>query len=66
MTEALKPCPHCGGQAELIRPASGSRPYVMCTANFCTAPKDTEAKAIAAWNRRSALAAHEQGSGKEA
>lgn len=48
----LLPCPHCGGHAELIRPASGANPYVMCVDGYCTAPKSDEAEAIAAWNRR--------------
>ena len=51
MSEELKPCPFCGGEAALCRPPFG-KPYVCCNANFCSGPKDTEDEAIAAWNRR--------------
>ncbi len=51
MSEALKPCPFCGGAAVLCKPAFG-RPYVACMNNFCPGPKETESEAIAAWNRR--------------
>jgi len=52
----LLPCPFCGGRSEVIMPHNGSRPYVMCVGNFCTAPKETAAAAIAAWNTRADIA----------
>jgi Lar family restriction alleviation protein len=51
MAEELKPCPFCGGDAMLITPPF-SRPYVACLDNFCSGPKETPDKAVAAWNRR--------------
>lgn len=48
----LKPCPFCGGKAELITPHDGSRPYVMCVSNFCTSPQKTTLEAFIAWNTR--------------
>ncbi len=50
----LDNCKLCGGKAELIIPHDGSKPYVMCTVNYCTQPKDTAQLAIAAWNTRPA------------
>ena len=86
MTEALKPCPFCGGEAETdhLQPywhyATGVARYQSaiychgCTVNMTLChddhrdvdPDDLMAELVAAWNRRAALAAHEQGSGKEA
>jgi hypothetical protein len=51
----LKPCPFCGGPAELIRPHDGGLPYVMCVMHFCSGPQKTAEHAIAAWNRRADL-----------
>lgn len=51
----LKPCPFCGGPAELIRPHDGARTYVMCVLHFCSGPQKTAEHAIAAWNRRANL-----------
>ena len=51
----LKPCPFCGGPAELIFPHDGDRPYVMCVLNFCSGTQKTAEHAIAAWNRRADL-----------
>jgi len=48
----LLPCPFCGGEAHLVQPHDNSRPYVMCITSYCTSPKMDDAKAIAAWNRR--------------
>lgn len=51
--EALKPCPFCGGEAE-IDPRFGAV-SVDCKSCFSGAgPHDTEAEAIAAWNTRQA------------
>lgn len=49
--EELKPCPFCGGEAEIVM--SGGDRRVEC--KKCGARSDwydTEAEAIAAWNRR--------------
>ena len=64
MTEALKPCPFCGGPARTFiyngaTQASCAAGHFACAGSDVTAP-------VAMWNRRAALAAHEQGSGKEA
>ena len=53
----LKPCPFCGGEAELLcaPPASGlkSKWLVICK-NHCANqyPHESAEKAIEAWNRR--------------
>jgi len=60
MTEKLKPCPFCGSEADLIIRHSMVRPelsVVVCTLDLggcgsSTAWLETEAEAIAAWNRR--------------
>lgn len=55
MTE-LKPCPFCGGEAEILTAESMNGGYlfgIMC--NDCRSRGDvydTEAEAIAAWNTR--------------
>ena len=58
LTEALLPCPFCGGEAEMIHGAPGSH-YVKC--KQCGAASDDrfEDSAIAAWNRRSAIASRQ-------
>ncbi|MBR2208098.1 MAG: Lar family restriction alleviation protein [Synergistaceae bacterium] len=59
MSEELKPCPFCGGEAEVC--ADENEEYFVsctkCTALFgyCTdtwGEYETEAAAIEAWNRR--------------
>ena len=53
----LKPCPFCGGEAEVLTAESMNGGYlfgIMC--NDCRSRGDvydTEAEAIEAWNRRS-------------
>ncbi|MCK5610278.1 Lar family restriction alleviation protein [Candidatus Pacearchaeota archaeon] len=64
MSEKLKPCPFCGGEAELSPFGFGpvNEPSVLsgmmaCCKNekcSCTIMGDTEAEAIAAWNHRPA------------
>lgn len=54
MTE-LKPCPFCGGEAELVIDGTDDCPCIWvqckngcCSIRFC----ETEAEAIEAWNKR--------------
>lgn len=51
MSEELKPCPFCGGEAKL--PNSGGVFWAICN-NCCTYQQITHdrAEAIAAWNKR--------------
>lgn len=55
MAEKLKPCPFCGGEAELVRNSSGSY-FVRCTDRQCAARTrlfhENENGARASWNRR--------------
>ena len=55
MTE-LKPCPFCGGEAEMLTAESMNGGYLFCImCNDCRSRGDvydTEAEAIAAWNTR--------------
>jgi hypothetical protein len=48
----LKPCPFCGGEAEMIVPRDGKNPYVMCTQNYCTQPHPD---CVERWNTRADL-----------
>lgn len=61
--EELKTCPFCGGEAEIV--ISGGDRRVDC--KKCGARSDwydTEAEAIAAWNRREASCTEKQNSSK--
>ena len=54
MNEDLKPCPHCGGRANLV---GGSGLYsVTCAAEFgdktCDDYRISKAEAVTAWNTR--------------
>ena len=56
----LKPCPFCGGEAELVQHQVVGYPddfYVECVTNECIMSLgglcyETEKEAIEAWNRR--------------
>lgn len=59
----LKPCPFCGGEAELTYTSDNShKPFVQCKYGVFLKPKcvacqypwrhDSEEEAIEAWNRR--------------
>ena len=55
MSEELKPCPFCGGEAGVE--ICGDGYYVTCQSHKClisplTGDYETEAAAIVAWNRR--------------
>ena len=55
MSETLKPCPFCGGEAEVEDCRYGY--YVSCQSPTClvspeTGDYETKASAIVAWNRR--------------
>jgi hypothetical protein len=63
VTEAMLPCPFCGGEPMLddfstsYRPDSSPSWHVICkgpcSVEVCTYGYDTKAEAIAAWNTRS-------------
>ena len=61
MTEKLKPCPFCGGKAELFGTETNGIFYVRCLECDVDGNFDTPGEARAAWNRRNC---HEA-SGKE-
>ena len=53
----LKPCPFCGGEAELNHSITGTYFDVVCKDPYCrgftrVCNYSTEEKAIEAWNRR--------------
>ena len=55
MSNDLKPCPFCGGKAEMYRLADGCG--VQCANRACgvvahIVPCDTEEEAVAVWNQR--------------
>jgi len=57
MTETLKPCPFCGGEAHTIK--GDETVWVQCTQVkmhrlIVSGDNNAEAEAIAAWNRRTA------------
>ena len=52
MSEKLKPCPFCGGEAE-FRGGSSTTPYIRCKeCGGRTMSSFDSAKLRAAWNRR--------------
>ncbi len=57
-SEALKPCPFCGGEAE-VSPHEVFGSAVTCLTEGCAANIDlaaSDAEAIAAWNKRASHA----------
>ncbi len=52
MTEELKHCPFCGGEAE-VRPYTQTSIFVQCKECMAaTTAFESEAQAITAWNKR--------------
>lgn len=60
MSDALKPCPFCGGRADLLQDDDGRWTQVMCGSCCGKAPERMQSKeaACAAWNRRSPPSDH--------
>lgn len=57
----LKPCPFCGSDAGLgLAPLKPTPAWVECLKCPATIDADTEAAAIAAWNRRAQEASDDQ------
>lgn len=55
MSKALKPCPFCGGQAEL-RVYSAELQFVQCSVCLAGSTAFTNSEeAVAAWNKRNTL-----------
>ena len=52
MNENLKPCPFCGGKAELFGTGKDGIFYVECLECDVDSNFDTPEEAITAWNRR--------------
>lgn len=54
--EKLKPCPFCGGKAEgptlVLVAFDGAYHKIQCAENCCEIMTDTEAHAVAKWNKR--------------
>jgi Lar family restriction alleviation protein len=48
----LKPCPFCGGEAEMIGGSGGSYWLVCSGCSICSPMYNTSKAAIEAWNRR--------------
>jgi Lar family restriction alleviation protein len=55
MSDKLKPCPFCGGEADIMTPEDDNMRLaaVMCMGCYVTGPeREAEDLAIAAWNTR--------------
>ena len=59
MTEELKPCPFCGGKAQLVDEDTGDMKtyYVLCDRCVQTYPFSQKERAIEYWNRRQEMIA---------
>ena len=61
MIDGLKPCPFCGGEAEMVRNSAGSY-FVRCTNKQCAAKTrlyhENDNGARLAWNRRAERTGH--------
>ena len=60
MSDQLKPCPFCGGKAELWRAHAERTAWIACMSKcsvLVSKEHKTDAEAIAAWNRREIPAA---------
>lgn len=55
MSDELKPCPLCGGEAMLIPADDESPAEVYCSCCWCSVIKSDTAGAIATWNARAAV-----------
>lgn len=68
MSEELKPCPFCGGEAEIrpvTMPDGNVRQYVSCLNDSCGAASGLfgmDCYAVDAWNRRAERTCHDVGS----
>lgn len=62
MSEDLKPCPHCGGEARIYEHVNkwfGETWHVECLEEYCgccTCHHETEANAVRVWNTRTDMA----------
>ncbi len=52
MTDELKPCPFCGGEALIDGDLLGASWVICRECGASGAQEDSDAEAIAAWNRR--------------
>lgn len=53
MNETLKPCPYCGGEAEILTSTSTINRWASCTECASEGPEgDTAEAAVALWNTR--------------
>lgn len=56
MSEELRPCPFCGGEAAIYEPLATSFWFVRCsdgdTCSTCGPDRETRSAAIEAWNTR--------------
>ena len=55
MSDELKRCPHCGGEAMLIPADDESPAEVYCSCCWCSVIKSDTAGALATWNARAAV-----------